>query len=95
MMSYSSFRLLQRRDGVARHLDLDVFRYSELDAVIFESHYRTVNPAMSDDLVPCLQVVDHLLELLLPAPRRQKNDQVKNGENEESAGRNAMMPLGC
>jgi hypothetical protein len=58
------FGSLQCRDGISGNVDLDVLRYSELNPVVFESHYRTVNPTRSDDLIASFQTVDHLLKLL-------------------------------
>ena len=72
----------QRRDSVSGKFDFDVFGNPELNSVVFESDYRTVNSAGSDDLIAGLQIVDHVLQLLLPAARRQKDDQVKDAENE-------------
>jgi hypothetical protein len=39
------FGSLQRSYGVAGKLDFDVFRDAELNPVVLESYYRTVNPA--------------------------------------------------
>jgi len=77
------FRSLQRRNRVARKLDFHVLRYPELNAVIFESYYCTVNPARSDDLIPSFEVIDHLLKLLLAASGGQKNDEVKDADNDQ------------
>src|SRR5262245_40956321 len=74
---------LQCRNGIPRKLDFDVFRYSKLNPVVFESHYRTVNPTRSDDLIAGLQVVDHFLKLLLTASCREKNNQVKDAKDED------------
>ena len=84
------FGLLQCGDGTARQLDLDVLRYSELDAVIFESHYRTVNPTRRDDLIARFQVVDHLLKPLSLALRRQEYDQVEDAEDNEKEKRSRV-----
>ena len=77
------FGSLQCRDGVSGKLDLDVLCYSELNPVVFESHYRTVNPTRSDDLIASLQIVDHRLKLLSLALCRQENEQVKDADNDE------------
>jgi hypothetical protein len=77
------FRCLQCRNGITRQLDFHVFGYPELYAVGFKSHYRTVNPSGSDDLISCFEIVDHLLKLFLPSARRQENNEVKDSENED------------
>src|SRR5436309_1325339 len=41
-LNLAFFGPLQRRNRVAGKLNLHVFRYPKLNAVIFESHYRTV-----------------------------------------------------
>src|SRR2546430_17363897 len=76
------FRTLQRSDSIAGKLDLDVFRYPELNTVVFESHYRTVNPARSDDLIACLEVINHRLELLLAPARRKKHNEIKDSKDQ-------------
>jgi hypothetical protein len=77
------FGSLERGDSVSGELDFYVFRYSELNPVVLESNYRTVNPARGDDLIARFQVVDHALQVLLPPPCRQKYDQVKDAQNKD------------
>jgi hypothetical protein len=86
---------LQRCDGTSGKLDFDIFSYPELNSVVFESHYRTVNPSRSDDLIACLQVIDHLLEFLPLALRREEDDQIENtdDENEQKWGRKCRLRL--
>src|SRR5438093_6225559 len=76
------FRPLQRSNGAAGKLDLDVFRYPKLNAVVFNCHYRTVNPARGDDLIACLEIINHHLELLLAPTCREKHNQIKDSKDQ-------------
>ena len=64
------FGSLQCSNSVSGKLDFDVFSNSELNAIVLESNYRTVNSTRSDDLIPRLQVINHFLKLFLPAAGR-------------------------
>ena len=45
------------------------------------------NPAAGDDLVPGLQVVQHLLPLLLAALLRHDQEKVEDGKDEDQRGK--------
>ena len=80
--SPSRARALEAGHGALEDLDPGLVVDADLEGVVLDAHDGAEDAGVDDHLVPGLQALDQLFELLLLAPHRQDEDEVEDAEDQ-------------